>query len=351
MERLSRLRFMDVDRTRLPVRRRIRSRGVPNALQGHEVAYVTEPADASRVARQLLGPAEVAPLGDPDSFHCALNAIQFLDVTLAYLDFAVATDVTISSSADCYLVHMTTSGEARVTIAGESQVLSAYMALVVSPGTSLQLHLEHDSPQMIVRIERGAVERTLSRLLGRSLSEPVRFAPIGDLTTDAAARWTGALNILSAEVMATGSLVQQGVGAAALEDLIVSTLLYIQPSNYSDALRDIPRRSGRAAVRRSVEYIEEHLAEPISLGDLADYSGMSARSIQVGFREDLGTTPVTYIRERRLEEVRRMLVSAVPGDGLNVTEAANRWGFPHLGSFSVIYRQRFGESPSQTLRR
>ena len=80
-----------------------------------------------------------------------------------------------------------------------------------------------------------------------------------------------------------------GVGAVALEELLISTLLYIQGSNYADLVRSTPKPSGRAAVRRSLEYIEQHLAEPISLADLSRHSGMSARSIQAGFRDDLGT--------------------------------------------------------------
>jgi len=40
----------------------------------------------------------------------------------------------------------------------------------------------------------------------------------------------------------------------------------------------------------------------------------------------------------------------MPADGVTVTATAERWGFGHLGEFSVMYRKRFGESPSQTLR-
>ncbi|MEQ6902905.1 AraC family transcriptional regulator [Nocardioides sp. YIM 152588] len=352
MPHLSRLRFIDVDRTRLPVRRRIRSRGVPNALQEHPVACTTDPALATRVTSQLLGPAAVAPVrGGRRDFQCTLNAIQFLDVTMAYLDYAVATDVAVAEAADAYTVHMTTSGQASARVGGEDHLITAFLALVVSPGTEYVLHLEHDSPQLIIRIERAAMERQLSRMLGRSLDGPVVFEPVGDLTTDAASRWHGALNILSAEVMSGSSLIQQGVGATALEELIISTLLYIQPHSYSSSLVARPRRSGRAAVRRSLEYIERHLAEPISLDDLASYARMSPRSIQAGFREDLDTTPIAYIRDRRLDRVRQTLMSAMPEDGVNVTDAAQRWGFTHLGNFSGVYRRRFGESPSQTLRR
>lgn len=352
MPRLSRLRFMDVDRTRLPVRRRIRSRGVPNALQGHPVALTTDCAAAAQVTSQLLGGARVTPArGQRRDFQCTFNAISFLDVTMAYLDYAVATEIAVGRSADAYTVHMTTSGQATVRIDDDERVLTPFFALVVSPGMGYRLHVEHDSPQMIVRIERPAMERQLSRMLGRSLDAPIVFEPVGDLTTDAAARWHGALNILSAEVMSPSSLIQQGVGAASLEELIISTLLYIQRHNYSGRLVGEPRRSGRAAVRRSVEYIERHLAEPISLEDLARYARMSPRSIQVGFREDLDTTPSAYIRDLRLERVRQTLMAALPEDGVNVTDAAQRWGFTHLGNFSGLYRRRFGETPSQTLRR
>jgi AraC-like DNA-binding protein len=78
---------------------------------------------------------------------------------------------------------------------------------------------------------------------------------------------------------------------------------------------------------------------------------MSPRSIQAGFRQDLDTTPTAFIRSRRLEQVRRTLLEALPGDGVNVTDVAQRWGFTHLSNFSLMYRKEFGESPSQTLRR
>jgi len=351
VERLSHLRFMNVDRTRLPVRKRIRPRGVPNALQDHPIVDTADVSLATDVTSQLLGRCNVAPMATArDDFHCRLNAIQFLDITMAYLDYAVDTTVTVPHSTDCFSVHMTSAGHAAATIDGDVHHITPFFALVISPGSAYSLHLDVDSPQTIVRIERQAMERQLSRMLGRRLEEEIVFQPVGDLTTDTAARWHGALQILSSEVLSKSSLIQQGVGADSLEELIISTLLYVQESNYSEHLRGRPRQSGRAAVRRSIEYIELHLAEPISLSDLSEYVGMSPRSIQAGFREDLETTPITFIRDRRLDAVRRALLAAVPGEGTTVTDAAMRWGFSHLGNFSMVYRQRFGESPSQTLR-
>lgn len=350
MSRVAFLRFINTERTRMPVRKRLRSRGVPTALQGHEVLCTRDQAEATEAVSAMLGPAILSTAAKED-FQATLNAIRFLDVTMAYLDFRAPTRLYVDRSADVFTVHQTTHDSAEVVIDGAKHELSAFAALVSNPRDHYAIHLGADCPQLIIRIERQAMERQLSRMLGRSLERPIRFDRAADLTGDEAVRWHGAIQLLSSEVISPDSLIQQGLGAASIEELIVSTLLYIQPSNYFDHIRHAHGTSGRVAVRRSLEYIEQHLAEPISMADLARYASVSIRSIQAGFREDLGTTPVAYIRDQRLDKVRRALLAALPTDGLTVGRVAERWGFSNPGSFSVRYRQRFGESPSQTLRR
>jgi AraC-like DNA-binding protein len=39
------------------------------------------------------------------------------------------------------------------------------------------------------------------------------------------------------------------------------------------------------------------------------------------------------------------------GGEASVTDIALRWGFNHLGRFSQLYRERYGEKPLATLRR
>jgi AraC-like DNA-binding protein len=100
-----------------------------------------------------------------------------------------------------------------------------------------------------------------------------------------------------------------------------------------------------------MEFIELHLSEPITMAEIADYTDCSIRSIQQGFHDELGVTPMSYLRDRRLERARAELVDAHPSDGVTVTAVAEHWGFHHLGGFAVLYRKRWGESPSETLRR
>ena len=117
-----------------------------------------------------------------------------------------------------------------------------------------------------------------------------------------------------------------------------------------DAHRDhgtTPER--RKALRRAVDYADE-LRRPIPVPELATATGVSQRTLEYGFEEAFGTTPVKYLRWNRMNHVRRELSAAEPGS-ISITEAGLHWGFSELGRLAVEYRQLFGELPSTTLAR
>jgi transcriptional regulator GlxA family with amidase domain len=136
---------------------------------------------------------------------------------------------------------------------------------------------------------------------------------------------------------------------AEMQRLLFSQLLLAQPNNYSDALHREPLTSAPKVIRQAVDLIDAHAAEPLTVEDVAEAVGIGVRALQEGFRRFLDTTPMNYLREVRLRRVRAELEFADPIH-TSVTDVATRWGFLHAGRFSVQYRERFGESPSATLR-
>ena len=103
-------------------------------------------------------------------------------------------------------------------------------------------------------------------------------------------------------------------------------------------------------VRRAAQYVEDHLAEPITLADIAVAARVSPRGLQFAFQRELGTSPMAYVRRARLTEAHHDLVRADPSRGATVASVALRWGFSNATRFSAAYRQAYGRSPSRTLR-
>ncbi|MDR4494001.1 MAG: helix-turn-helix domain-containing protein [Nitrospirales bacterium] len=100
-------------------------------------------------------------------------------------------------------------------------------------------------------------------------------------------------------------------------------------------------------VERARGYILEHLAEPISLDDIAAAAYTSRRTLARAFADILDDTPQTYVRRLRLHRIRHHLA----GDAeraCTIALVANQWGMSELGRMSGWYRELFGERPSET---
>jgi transcriptional regulator GlxA family with amidase domain len=102
-------------------------------------------------------------------------------------------------------------------------------------------------------------------------------------------------------------------------------------------------------VRRAEAYIETHWNEPITIASLARATAASARSIFYHFKTSRGQSPMSFVKQVRLEHARKMLESS--GIDRSVTEIAVDCGFGNLGHFAGDYFKRFGERPSETLKR
>ena len=95
------------------------------------------------------------------------------------------------------------------------------------------------------------------------------------------------------------------------------------------------------------------IAEAVAAGarqhDACQLVGVSARTLQYGFREVYGTTPRNFARSLRLTRSRMALQRAKRYTPIN--EIASAFGYEQIGQYSRDYRRWFGESPSMTLGR
>jgi len=101
-------------------------------------------------------------------------------------------------------------------------------------------------------------------------------------------------------------------------------------------------------VRRAEDVMIARLGSPLQLADLADAVGMPVRTLCDGFMRFRQSSPMHFLRQVRLESAREIIL-ATPAD-VRIASIALDCGFTHFGRFAQSYKDRFGESPSQTAR-
>jgi AraC-like DNA-binding protein len=94
-----------------------------------------------------------------------------------------------------------------------------------------------------------------------------------------------------------------------------------------------------AVVRR---FIEEHLAEELSLVRLARSCRLSPRQLGWVFHARTGRTPMAYVRERRVAYAAELLLSGA----MPIEEVAQRVGFANRDHFSRIFARLVGSGPA-----
>ena len=257
-------------------------------------------------------------------------------------------DVTIDPGplGDFLLVQMPMAGQADIHCGGQHVVSDLEIASVLTPSEPLRMRWSADSDQLIVRIERSALERVCAAYLGHRPNQPLRFQ-LGMAWRNTG--WQTLVQYLADTLDHAPQTASHPLTACQLEQLAIGTLLTFQPHSLSDLLREHGKPLAPRHVKVVEEYIHEHADAAVTPALLAEMAGVSLRSLYAGFREHRGLSPMAYLRTVRLERVRQDLLNDATLS--SVTGAALRWGFAHLGRFSAEYRRAFGECPGETLRR
>ena len=223
-------------------------------------------------------------------------------------------------------------------------------AAIFSVDEPFAIHWRGDCTQLCLDFPQAALESRLEQHLDRPLGQPLVFEAAMDLTTPKGRGWARMLRLANHEARRAHGLVEHPLAAESLEAALVDGLLLAQPHNYSDALLRDTRAAPPRAVREAVELLETSPERAWSAPLLANDVHVSVRALQEGFRRSLDTTPMRYLREVRLRKVREDLLAAASED-TTVGAVVYRWGILNQGRLAGSYQKKFGETPSDTLRR
>lgn len=135
--------------------------------------------------------------------------------------------------------------------------------------------------------------------------------------------------------------------AAVLEEALRQWCTPPQPGDRSDW---ISARRRRDTVAQACHWIGDHLSERFSVRDLSQALGLSVRSLQYAFQEELGRTPMAEAKRLRLRHLRHLLQNSNLQQQ-SIATLMEASGLLACGTTAADYRRWCGESPRQTRQR
>lgn len=303
----------------------------------------SHPEDAVRDLNGLYGGDDWAAQPTDGAFDYRYTALGDTEVTIRRAQFHGSLHGTVPPGGD-YVVAWISAGTAEVERPGERYPLPLETPLLLPPDHEYTFRTaDHD--HRLVHLDRGFVGRVAAARL-EAVAQPLRFDDRRVPDADAARRWQGVLTALARALRVGGP---ESPAWHSAKTMAVEVFLDAFPPR-SDELPAVLGHPRNARLRAAVQYVHDHAAEPVTVAELSEASGLSIRSVQESFRRVFDVSPLTYLRHVRLDHVRAELLELDPQVGA-VGDVARRWGFAHLGRFSASYAERFGEYPKQTLRR
>jgi len=198
-------------------------------------------------------------------------------------------------------------------------------------------------------LPRARIAEILGALIERPVAENFAFDAAFSLTTEPGASVARIAGFIEQELSIPDSPLAQGQSPHPLEDLLIRSLLIAQRHSYSHLLERPAPAPAPASVRRAEAYMRAHAHEPLTIEMVAAAAGISVRALQTGFQKFRDTTPLRALRNIRLGLAHQEIASQ--GGAATLLAITLKYQFSNPGRFARLYKQSFGQLPSETRRR
>jgi AraC-like DNA-binding protein len=270
-------------------------------------------------------------------------------VAISTFRFGSTIDIEPKGLDGAILVTTAVKGRAGMCVGGRTFGASPGATFVSQEEDRPTFLYDPDTEVLKLRFERRRVEEACVKMYDCLPDTPLHFDSLMD-QPHAAQRWQTLLRHVVASMNAENAMQPSRFEMASMDELLMLTLLSIQPHNCHDRLQAQVRTVSPRQFRLAVDYINQHLDTDMTLMEIASAAGCSIRSLARAFQQASDTSPMQYVQKLRLQRIRNELVRATSASK-TIADIAYHWGYRHLGEFNRKYRESFGETPSETRQR
>ena len=104
-----------------------------------------------------------------------------------------------------------------------------------------------------------------------------------------------------------------------------------------------PAKQEERTIHGLVRYLQEHLAEEISLSVLAEEFHLSAQYISQLFKSEIGVNFLAYLTNIRMEKAKKLLLTT----SLSIADVSEQSGYGDYRVFTKVFKKSEGITPSQ----
>ncbi|MEN0134904.1 MAG: AraC family transcriptional regulator [Rhodococcus sp. (in: high G+C Gram-positive bacteria)] len=309
----------------------------------------TDPDHAQAALGRTYFPHRLAQLSTGGHMDMSLHLVELGPLTVGRLSYGVDVSLDLGELGNAYNIAIPLAGRHDTESGGQRHIYTPGQACIYLPHRPTRItRWSADGVQYGIKFDRDYLEAELQGILGRPTRAPVTFDPVLDLGNPKVGSWLALVKTLVADLDKDHSLLYSPLVSRPLVEALTSGLLLSANHDYRESLEARVPAARPRTVKAAVDAMHAHPEESWTVRTLAELVGVSVRTLQDGFARYVGDAPMAYLRGIRLERAHEDLVTADPRCN-SVSDIAYRWGFRHLGRFSVEYRKRYGQPPSATL--
>lgn len=127
---------------------------------------------------------------------------------------------------------------------------------------------------------------------------------------------------------------------------IIYEILYLLVNNYKvdkDSVMDVKTQKYEERYKKILEYIKKNYREAITLKDTAEYFGLSQEHFSRAFKNYVGQTFMSYVKDLRVDKAQELLLYT----DLNIIDIAANVGEPDAKAFIRDFKRAYLVTPHQ----
>ena len=286
----------------------------------------------------------------PKHTQFTLESLKLNAVNLTSVQCLTPTVLSIVNQTQTLDMLFVLSGAINLTLEQQPITLSAGYVLIVRPNDCFEVEWLETTTVIIVSLPITTLRKYLIDYFGVVPFKNIIFHPVYNGNAADAEKLFVFIRYLSQEINSYSSLIKRGIARDHLEGQLVLLLMDTLVWNYIQEVKGKLSSLNPRYIKKALAYIDENEQKQFTVNELAAVAEVGLRTLQTGFQQIYGISPMSYVRRYKLMRVREYLLNKVD-TVFTIGDVAAQWGFLHPSQFAKNYYEFFGEYPSDTLKK